>query len=74
MPTQDEPHATSLETVPLRLLCWQVFEVGENKGGVIPPKMNLMPPHYDGIQCMALSGDTLFSGDNLIICFLVTSF
>lgn len=39
----------------------KVFEVGENKGGVIPPKMNLMPPHYDGIQCMALSGDTLFS-------------
>ncbi len=66
-PTQDEPDASSRETVILRVLYWQVFEVGENKGGVIPPKMNLMPPHYDGIQCMALSGDTLFSGDNLFI-------
>jgi WD40 repeat protein len=39
----------------------KVFEVPENKGGVIAPKMNLDPPHYDGIQCMAVSGDTLFS-------------
>jgi hypothetical protein len=36
--------ATLRETVPLRVLYWQVFEVGENKGGVIPPKMNLVPP------------------------------
>ena len=28
----------------------KVFEVPENKGGVIAPKMNLEPPHYDGIQ------------------------
>jgi len=39
----------------------KVFEVPESKGGVIPPKMNLDPPHYDGIQCMTVSGDTLFS-------------
>jgi len=39
----------------------KVFEVPENKGGVIAPKMNLDPPHYDGIQCMAVSGNTLFS-------------
>ena len=39
----------------------KVFEVPENKGGVIAPKMNLDPPHYDGIQCLAVSGDTLFS-------------
>ena len=39
----------------------KVFEVPENKGGVITPKVNLEPPHYDGIQCMAVSGDTLFS-------------
>ena len=28
----------------------KVFEVPENKGGVIAPKLNLEPPHYDGIQ------------------------
>ena len=28
----------------------KVFELPENKGGVIAPKMNLDPPHYDGIQ------------------------
>jgi len=39
----------------------KVFEVPEGKGGVIQPKMNLNPPHYDGIQCMTVSGDTLFS-------------
>lgn len=39
----------------------KVFEVAESKGGVIPPRMNLDPPHYDGIQCMTVSGDTLFS-------------
>ena len=31
-------------------------------GAVIPPKMNLNPPHYDGIQSLAISNDTLFSG------------
>ena len=39
----------------------KVFEVPENKGGVIAPKMNLNPPHYDGIQCMTVRGDTLWS-------------
>ncbi|XP_023331302.1 kinesin-like protein KIF21A isoform X3 [Eurytemora carolleeae] len=39
----------------------KIFEVPEGKGGVIPPKMNLNPPHYDGIQCMTVLGDTLFS-------------
>jgi len=39
----------------------KVFDVPENKGGVITPKISLDPPHYDGIQCMTISGDTLFS-------------
>jgi WD40 repeat protein len=26
------------------------------------PKMNLIPPHYDGIQSLAIRGDVLFSG------------
>ena len=38
----------------------KVFELPENKGGVIAPKMNLDPPHYDGIQvqtvCLNLRG------------------
>ncbi len=41
---QGEPDVTSRVTVLLRVLCLQVFEVGENKRGVIPPKMDLMPP------------------------------
>ena len=43
------------------VLYLQVFNVGEGKGGVIAPSTNLDPPHYDGIECLALSGDTLFS-------------
>jgi len=39
----------------------KVFNVLEGKGGVIAPSTNLAPPHYDGIECLALSGDTLFS-------------
>ena len=33
----------------------KVFEVPENKGGVIAPKMNLEPPHYDGIQVFSFN-------------------
>lgn len=41
----------------------QVFEVrggAASTGGV--PRLHLEPPHYDGVQCLALSEDTLFSG------------
>ena len=39
----------------------KIFDV--NSGiGVIPAKRSLTPPHYDGIQTLAIIGDTLFSG------------
>ena len=39
----------------------KVFEVPENKGGVIAPKMNLEPPHYDGIQVSPFSSVPLLA-------------
>lgn len=33
---------------------FQVFEVG-NSGGNISPLLNLEPPHYDGVQALAVS-------------------
>ncbi|KAH9366285.1 hypothetical protein HPB48_010300 [Haemaphysalis longicornis] len=44
------------------LLPLQVFEIPESGSGVLTPKMNLEPPHYDGIQSLALCNDYLFSG------------
>ncbi len=43
-------------------LCFQVFDAGEDSVGVLTPKYNLEPPHYDGIQSLCLMGDLLFSG------------
>jgi len=40
----------------------KVFEVAGETGGVFSSKMTLDPPHYDGIQALALHGDILFSG------------
>jgi len=39
-----------------------VFEVMEDTVGVLSPKYNLEPPHYDGIQSLCLMGDLLFTG------------
>lgn len=39
----------------------KVFNVSEGKGGVVTPTVTLDPPHYDGIESLALQGDTLFS-------------
>ncbi len=39
----------------------KVFRVPDGCGGVVPPTANLDPPHYDGVECMALRGDMLFS-------------
>lgn len=30
--------------------------------GNISPTHNFEPPHYDGIECLAIQGDILFSG------------
>lgn len=39
----------------------KVFNVTEFNGGVVQPTSNLDPPHYDGIECLALHENTLFS-------------
>ena len=39
----------------------KVFNVSDGKGGVVLPSVSLEPPHYDGIECLALQNDTLFS-------------
>ncbi|XP_037070286.1 LOW QUALITY PROTEIN: kinesin-like protein KIF21A [Pollicipes pollicipes] len=38
------------------------FEVPDDTNGIVQQCMSLEPPHYDGIQCLVVSGDTLFSG------------
>jgi len=40
----------------------QVFEIAEGMVGNIGPTHNFEPPHYDGIECLAIQGDVLFSG------------
>ncbi|XP_077499875.1 kinesin-like protein 31E isoform X2 [Amblyomma americanum] len=40
----------------------KVFEIPESGSGVLTPKVNLEPPHYDGIQSLAVCNDYLFSG------------
>lgn len=40
----------------------QVFEITEGTVGNIGPTHNFEPPHYDGIECLAIQGDVLFSG------------
>ncbi|KAI1230886.1 hypothetical protein IHE44_0008318, partial [Lamprotornis superbus] len=39
-----------------------VFEITEGTVGNIGPTHNFEPPHYDGIECLAIQGDVLFSG------------
>uniref|UniRef100_A0A2K6JU87 Kinesin-like protein KIF21B n=1 Tax=Rhinopithecus bieti TaxID=61621 RepID=A0A2K6JU87_RHIBE len=40
----------------------KMFELGEGVTGTIGPTHNFEPPHYDGIECLAIQGDILFSG------------
>ncbi|KFQ69567.1 Kinesin-like KIF21B, partial [Phaethon lepturus] len=40
----------------------KVFEIAEGTMGNIGPTHNFEPPHYDGIECLAIQGDILFSG------------
>uniref|UniRef100_A0A8I3P8G1 Kinesin family member 21B n=2 Tax=Canis lupus familiaris TaxID=9615 RepID=A0A8I3P8G1_CANLF len=40
----------------------KMFELGECVTGTIGPTHNFEPPHYDGIECLAIQGDILFSG------------
>uniref|UniRef100_A0A8C1LFL4 Kinesin family member 21B n=1 Tax=Cyprinus carpio TaxID=7962 RepID=A0A8C1LFL4_CYPCA len=40
----------------------KIFDVAEGTQGNIGPAHNFEPPHYDGIECLAVHGDVLFSG------------
>ncbi|KAG9352912.1 hypothetical protein JZ751_017488, partial [Albula glossodonta] len=40
----------------------KIFDVAEGMLGNIGPAHNFEPPHYDGIECLAIQGDVLFSG------------
>ncbi|XP_050438824.1 kinesin-like protein KIF21A isoform X2 [Adelges cooleyi] len=40
----------------------KMFEVGEEAVGTYNPTVNLEPPHYDGIQSLAIRHNILFSG------------
>lgn len=40
----------------------KVFEVDEEAVGTYNPTVNLEPPHYDGIQTLAIRNQILFSG------------
>ncbi|XP_078104269.1 kinesin-like protein KIF21B isoform X1 [Sander vitreus] len=40
----------------------KVFDVTEGTMGNVGPAHNFEPPHYDGIECLAVQGDVLFSG------------
>lgn len=40
----------------------KVFDVAEGTLGNVGPAHNFEPPHYDGIECLAVQGDVLFSG------------
>lgn len=39
-----------------------MFEIAEGVVGNVGPTHNFQPPHYDGIECLAIQGDILFSG------------
>ncbi|XP_046881970.1 kinesin-like protein KIF21B isoform X5 [Hypomesus transpacificus] len=40
----------------------KVFDVAEGMLGNVGPAHNFEPPHYDGIECLTVHGDMLFSG------------
>lgn len=39
-----------------------MFDVAEGALGSVSPTHNFEPPHYDGIEALAIMGDNLFSG------------
>ncbi|XP_029428973.1 kinesin-like protein KIF21B isoform X2 [Rhinatrema bivittatum] len=40
----------------------KMFEIVDGVLGNVGPTHNFEPPHYDGIECLAIQGDVLFSG------------
>lgn len=39
-----------------------MFDVTEGALGTVSPTHNFEPPHYDGIESLTITGDSLFSG------------
>uniref|UniRef100_A0A4X1SKW8 Kinesin motor domain-containing protein n=1 Tax=Sus scrofa TaxID=9823 RepID=A0A4X1SKW8_PIG len=65
VPAPRGPHSGHLASPPPwtpSTLSAQMFELGECVTGTISPTHNFEPPHYDGIECLAIQGDILFSG------------
>lgn len=57
--------SNSAQGLPQTRLCpppLQMFQLGDCVMGTISPTHNFEPPHYDGIECLAIQGDILFSG------------
>ncbi|XP_069094988.1 kinesin-like protein KIF21B isoform X2 [Pleurodeles waltl] len=40
----------------------KMFEIGDGTLGNLGPTHNFEPPHYDGIECLSIQGNILFSG------------
>nr|XP_036299074.1 kinesin-like protein KIF21B [Pipistrellus kuhlii] len=40
----------------------KMFELGDSPAGTVGPTHNFEPPHYDGIESLAILGGVLFSG------------
>lgn len=40
----------------------KLFDTRGFTGGILSAKKTLEPPHYDGVQSLAVLGDVLFSG------------
>ncbi|XP_065435427.1 kinesin-like protein KIF21B isoform X3 [Chrysemys picta bellii] len=40
----------------------KMFEIADSVVGNVGPTHNFEPPHYDGIECLVIQGDVLFSG------------
>lgn len=59
--TDPDPSSSDLVVTGSKDHYVKVFSVPDGRGGVVPPAANLDPPHYDGVESLALSGDVLFS-------------
>ncbi|TPP66401.1 Kinesin protein [Fasciola gigantica] len=59
-PTTTEPQLTVVTGSKDHYI--KVFNVGADASGLLTPTFDLEPPHYDGIESLALHGNILFSG------------
>lgn len=62
-PTDARASARSWSRLKPAAVCVsQLFDVTEGSLGSIGPTHNFEPPHYDGIESLAVQGDMFFSG------------